>query len=241
MAAEKTTKRKKSTTGEGATALRLRSDPRKERRYEPKESAAAWISMGAMSVGALLLGAGVYGQWLRAEALGPHKLAPYLLLGGALVLLLVAFAGPRTALPIRVGDAGVGSERDGSDVDRIEWRDVIRIGLSAGMLTVESSGNTLAVSLKLHGQAAARIVSEARARIAGRVDEELDDKQLEPIDGDAGEVLPLEAPQIAGSRCKATDKLIAFEKDARLCGQCGEVYHKDSVPPTCLTCEAKLK
>jgi hypothetical protein len=54
-------------------------------------------------------------------------------------------------------------------------------------------------------------------------------------------VVPLEPPQAAGQRCKASDKLIAFEKDARVCGRCGEVYHKEGVPSACLTCGAKLR
>ena len=61
------------------------------------------------------------------------------------------------------------------------------------------------------------------------------------LDGDAGEKLTLEPPQVAGQHCKQSDKLIAFEKDGRLCGRCGEVYHKDSVPQRCLTCDAALK
>lgn len=241
MAGEKTTKKTKAAGEGSASALRLRSDPRKERRYEPKESTAAWISIGGMSVGALLLGGGVYGQWLRAWARHepePHKWASWLLLAGALVLMLVAFVGPRAPTPIRVGDAGVGSEKDASDIDRIEWRDVLRIALGGGVLTIESEGNTLSISNKLHAQAVARIVAEARARIPTKVDEI--DKDLEELDADAGEVLPLEAPQVAGARCKASEKLITFEKDARLCGRCGEMYHKDAVPQKCLTCDAKL-
>jgi hypothetical protein len=52
---------------------------------------------------------------------------------------------------------------------------------------------------------------------------------------------PLEPPQIAGQSCKATGKVISFEKDARLCGQCGELYHKSGVPDRCLTCDARLR
>ena len=32
----------------------------------------------------------------------------------------------------------------------------------------------------------------------------------------------------------------AFERDARLCPNCGEVYLKDQVPKKCLTCQAEL-
>jgi hypothetical protein len=242
MAAEKTSKKKQKSTGESSgTALRLTSDPRKERRYEPKAGATAIISVVGLSVGAVLLGAGTYGQWMRAESLGPHPYAPWLLMGGALLMLAIAFFGPRSATPIRVGDAGIGKEKDGGEIDRIEWRDISRIALVGGdALTIESPGTTMVIPLKLQPQAAARIVSEAKARIPSKVDE-IEGEPFEALDDSVGEVLPLEAPQLAGARCRATDKLIAFEKDARLCGRCGEVYSKDAVPAACLTCEAKLK
>ncbi|MFT3769326.1 MAG: hypothetical protein QM820_28140 [Minicystis sp.] len=245
MAGEKTGKRKQKSAGGGgegggASALRLASDPRKERRYEPKASTTGVISVIALSIGAVLLGAGTYAQWFRAEALGPHPAAPWLLLAGALLLIAIALFGPRSATPLRVGDAGIGREKDGGEIERIEWRDIARIVLGGDALTIESPGNTLVVPVKLHPQAAARIVAEGRSRIPAKV-EEINDDALDKLDDGEGTVLPLESAQVAGSRCKATDKLIAFEKDARLCGKCGEVYHKDAVPPKCLTCEAKLK
>jgi hypothetical protein len=243
MAAEKTTRRKqkdaRGEAGEGKSALRTRSDPRKERRYEPKASAVAVVSVVGMSIGAVLLGAGVYGQWLRGDELGPHKAAPWLLLGGALLLLAVGLFGPRAAKPVRVGDAGVGLENDAGEIQRIGWHDVTRIVLGSDLLTVQASGASISIPVKLHAQAAARLVAEARARVPSKV-EDVEKGALAAVEDDAGEVLPLDPPQAAGSRCKATDKLIAFEKDARYCGRCGEIYHKESVPPKCLTCDAKL-
>ena len=242
MAAEKTIRRKQKGArepGEGTSALRTRKDPRRERRYEPRASAVAVISVVGMSIGAVLLGAGVYGQWLRADELGPHRFAPWLLLGGALLLLAVGLFGPRAARPVRVGDAGVGLENDAGEILRIEWRDVTSLVLGSDLLTVQASGASISIPVKLHGQAAARVVAEARARIPSKV-EDIEKDAIEALDDTAGEVLPLDPPQAAGSRCKATDNLIAFEKDARFCGRCGEVYHKDHVPPKCLTCDAKL-
>ena len=245
MAAEKTTRRKQRSSkregsegGEGA--LRTRSDPRKERRYEPKASATAVVSVLVLSIGAVLLGAGTYAQWLRPEELGPHKAAPWLLLAGALSLLAIAVFGPRNPRPIRVGDAGVGAEIEDNEITRIEWRDVTRILLGGDVLTVESPSANLSIPVKLHPQAAARVIAEARARIPARV-EDVNDESFDALDESEGQVLPLEPPQVAGTRCKATDKLIAFEKDARLCTRCGEVYYKDSVPERCLTCDAKLR
>lgn len=246
MAAEKTTKRKQqksaraSGAGSGeATSLRMLGDPRQERRYEPKASTIALVAVIALSIGAVLVGAGTYGQWLRSEELGPHKYAPYLLVAGAVLLVGVALFGQRNVFPVRVGDAGVGLEKEPTDIERIEWRAVTQLLLASDGLTVQAHGAMITIPLPLHAQAVARIVKEAKARIPKRI-EDIDAESLPKVAAGAGEVIPLDPPQIAGARCRKTDKLIAFEKDARLCGRCGEIYHKDSVPPRCLTCDARL-
>lgn len=246
MAAEKTTKRKKKTSGEAAGAgtetfaLRTQDDPRSERRFEPTASAMAVISTVAMSIGAVLVGAGTYAQWLRTGDLGPHPAAPFLLAGGALLLIAVALFGQSLARPLRVGDAGVALEKGPGEIERLEWRDVSRILLGGGVLSLQGSGTTVSVPVAVHRTAAARIFSEASRRIPGRL-EGVDGSHLGQPDSNAGEKLMLEPPQVAGQHCKQSDKLIAFEKDGRLCGRCGEVYHKDSVPQRCLTCDAQLR
>jgi hypothetical protein len=57
---------------------------------------------------------------------------------------------------------------------------------------------------------------------------------------DDGELLVVESLQVAGRECAASGKTIAFERDARLCPQCCQVYLKDRVPKKCLTCDAEL-
>jgi hypothetical protein len=248
MAAEKTTKRRQRAAKTEPEAprimLRLRKDPRREWRYEPATSASAWISVLGLSIASVLLGAGVYGQWLRSavrpEMTEPHPYASYLLLGGALLMAAFALFGPRPAKPIRVGDAGIAVEKGAGELDRIEWRDVTRILVGSDTLTFQGPGTVVAIPMKQHPQAAARAVAEARARIPAKL-EDVDTASVPKLDEDAGEVIPLEKPQLAGARCKASDEMIAFEKDARLCGSCGEVYHKAHVPDRCLTCEAQLK
>jgi hypothetical protein len=176
MAAEKTIKRKKKTSGEAAggggpeLALRTQDDPRSERRFEPTASAMAVISTVAMSIGAVLVGAGTYAQWLRAGELGPHPAAPFLLAGGAALLIAVALFGQRLAKPVRVGDAGVALEKDPGELDRLEWRDVSRILLSGGVLSVQGSGTTISVPVAVHRAAAARIFAEASRRIPAKVE-----------------------------------------------------------------------
>jgi hypothetical protein len=231
----------KGAGGDGELMLRTKDEPRRERRYEPKAPPLAVLSVVAMSIGAVLIGAGTYAQWFRAESLGPLKEAPFLLAGGSALLIAVALFGQQLAKPIRVGDAGVALEKDPTELDRIEWRDVTRLILTSDALTVQGVGASISVPLRVHPQAAARIVAEASARLPKRVEDLDGTPPLAAPDDTQGEVLTLDPPQVAGAHCKSSEKVIAFEKDARLCGRCGEVYHKDSVPKRCLTCDARLK
>jgi hypothetical protein len=112
--------------------------------------------------------------------------------------------------------------------------------LSDRALTVQSAVTSIVIPIPLQRDAAARALAEARKRIPGKV-ESIQSGALDKYDERAGQALPLEALQVAGQKCKASGKLIAFERDARLCGRCEELYHKDSVPKRCVTCDARLK
>jgi hypothetical protein len=194
------------------------------------------MTLVALFAGAALAGAGTYGQWLRGEVLGPHKLAPYLFAAGAALFLVVSLAGRWAARPVRVGDAGVAVEKEGSDIDRLGWSDVTGIVLSDEMVTFQGSGRAISIPRLDHPDAAARALYEATVRIPARA-KDLSASTEPPY---AGDVLPLDPALVAGRRCKRSGKAIAFEKDARFCGRCGELYHKDSVPERCLTCDAAL-
>jgi hypothetical protein len=241
MAADKTKKgARPPQASRDDIALKLRSDPRSEWRYEPKSSPAALGTLIAGLCAAFLVGAGTYMQFLRDEALGPHKFGPVLLGVGVVLLLAVVFVGQWPARPIRVGDAGIGVERGGSDIERIGWYAVTGMLLSDRALTVQSAITSIVIPIPLQRDAAARALAEARKRIPGKV-ESIQSGALDKYDERAGQSLPLEPLQVAGQKCKASGKLIAFERDARLCGRCEELYHKDSVPKRCVTCDARLK
>jgi hypothetical protein len=137
-----------------------------------------------------------------------------------------------------VGDSGIAVEKSPAEIERVGWYEVTRVLLSDGVLTFQASGTSASIAVAVHRDAAARALAEARERIPEKVDVEGD---IGPLDRDAGDVIILEPPQVAGLHCKSSDKLIAFEKDARLCGRCGEVYHKDGAPRRCVTCDAKLR
>ena len=226
-------------------ALRQIDSPRSERRYEPRATPQAIVSVLLASIGVVALGAGSYAQWLHGWIRGeaePHRLAAYapvILAAGAIVLLGILLFGVRPAHPIRVGDAGVAVEKNAAEIDRIGWHQVTSLLLADDILTIQASGRSITLPLLVHREAAGRALAEARRRIpAIAADVE---GSIEPLDDAAGEVLEIEPVQVAGLRCKATHKAISFEKDARLCGRCGEVYHKDAVPPQCVTCGARLR
>lgn len=233
-----------TTTRQGAAeelVLRSRSDVRTERRFEAKIAAGSIVSMIVASLATVAAGAGFYAQFVHGGEDTPHRFAayaPYLLAGGVLVVIGVALFGQRPAAVIRVGDAGIAVEKGPAEIERVGWYEVTRVLLSDGMLTFQASGTSAGIPVAVHRDAAARALTEARERIPAKVDIEGD---VTPLDPQAGDVITLEAPQVAGLHCKSSDKLIAFEKDARLCGRCGEVYHKDGVPRRCVTCDAKLR
>ncbi|UQA55423.1 hypothetical protein [Polyangium aurulentum] len=242
MAADKTKKgARQPQASRDDVALKLRSDPRTERRYEPKRTTAVMVTPIVGLLGSFALGAGTYLLFLRDEALGSREtLAIGLLVAGVALLVFTLVGGQWPARPIRVGDAGVGVEKGGSEIDRIGWYAVTKMSLSQLALTVQSLSSTLVIPLSLHRDAAGRVLAEARQRIPGKV-EGIASDALDKYDTKAGQPMPLEPAQVAGQKCKASGKIIAFERDARLCGRCEEIYHKDSVPKRCVTCDARLK
>jgi ribosomal protein S27AE len=75
-------------------------------------------------------------------------------------------------------------------------------------------------------------VREARLRVPETV-QIGDEVALPAARENAGERLALEQLQVVGRRCAESGSIIAFEPDARVCGRCERVYHKDHVPEAC--------
>lgn len=239
MAAEKT-KRSKKSQADDEPVLKQRSDPRSERRFEPKPTPLILATMVALSVAAVMVGAGFYGQWFRAEELGPHPFAKILMAGGAGLLAIAALFGPRAAECIRVGDAGVAAEKGPSEIERIAWFEVKEILLDSKGLTIKGPGTLISMPLPTLREAVGETLREARARIPSLV-ERLEMNGLDKEGASSGETLALEMPQVTGQTCQASGKTLQFEKDVRLCGRCGALYHKDNIPKRCKCCDARLK
>jgi hypothetical protein len=229
-----------AAAGDELVLLLGRDDPRSERRFEPRTSPATLLTWVGMSVGAVLAGSGAYGQWLRGEALGPSKYAPWLLGASAFTLFAVALFGRWGAAALRVGDAGVALEKDHGELERIAWHQITGVTHAVGMVTVQGPGTAIGIPVAVQPDAAALFASELAVRLPARA-ETLASAGLPPASSGAGTVLPLDPPQVAGLRCRKSDKIISFERDARFCGRCGELYHTASIPRRCLTCEALLR
>ena len=210
---------------------------RKERRFSADSTYASRVSSIAGMAGALALGAGVYANWIREEAL---SFAPYLLGAGALVLGGALWKGGAELGAVRVGDADVVLEQ-GGELSRILWCDIERIAIEDQRIIVTGKEATIAFPFQAHLRATAWIVHEAGRRVPDVVALKRDQiKDLpEPKEFD-GELVNIEELQVTGRKCRASGKSISFERDARLCPNCGDVYLKDQVPKKCLTCQGEL-
>lgn len=206
---------------------------RVEHRFLPQQTQTSKLAVAAGGLGALVLGAGVYGQWIRDDV---FEQSPFLIAFGGLVLIAALVFGSGIASPVRVGDAGVAVEK-GDDLTRLPWCDIERIHVDTGKLVLRSPNLTLELPVAAHRGAVAWILSEAVRRVPGAMDvKESILKELPKPEDDVGERVPLDMLQVTGRRCASSDRMITFEREARLCPTCAQVYHQESVPKTCVTC-----
>ncbi|MFO0616659.1 MAG: hypothetical protein U0414_28960 [Polyangiaceae bacterium] len=213
---------------------RLPGSARTERRFAPRASSADLAGVLGTSLGAVAVGAGVYAQFVSKPA---HTFAPYMLGAGALVAGISFFLGGRP-VAIRVGDLGIGVEKSPDNIERMAWYEVDSVRFAANVLSFSGKGRVLSISQGSHPDAVKLAVSEAKRRIPARITD-----VVETFDApapDAGEAVVLEPTQLAGLRCRASDRIISVEKDGCYCGKCGQAYHRSSVPEHCLTCDANL-
>jgi hypothetical protein len=221
----------------GKKPKKKRKHERKERRFASESAQASQLAVGAGIVGGLALGAGVYAQWVRAI---PLEHAPYILAAGAFTLGAALLFGDQKTPAVRIGDAGIAIEK-GNELVRVPWCDIDRVYVEGGKLHVKSKTAPLALPLAAQSTAVSWILAEGTRRVPDVMDvrrEALNDLP-EPKDTD-GELVTLEAVQVAGRVCAKTGRAIAFERDARLCPRCAQVYHHSGVPKKCVTCKADL-
>lgn len=216
---------------------RKKQEERVERRFVPARSNAAMLTMAGAVVGGLAVGAGAYGQWISDPRVAA---SPWMVAGGAVVLAAVILWGDMEGTAVRVGDAGVALEKQGKPANRIAWCDMREVRLEDGTIRIDAEA-PLGFSVAANPSAAAWVIKEARERIPKRL--KADKAAREALPGtaaDDGERVQVEPLQVTGRACRASEQVITFERDARFCSRCGEVYHKDSMPDACLTCEAAL-
>ena len=210
---------------------------RKERRFVVQQTQSSRLSAGAGMAGALALGAGVYAQWIREPPLG---YAQYLVAGGALTLGAALWFSDSGGDPVRIGDAGIAIEKRG-ELTRVPWCDLKRVFMKSGKLVLETEEQSLEIPVAPHKAAVSLLLKELVSRLPDALDvKQSEIKDLpEPKESD-GELVPVENLQVAGKVCAASDTPISFERDARLCPNCAQVYHKDHVPKKCVTCSEEL-
>lgn len=210
---------------------------RKERRFTPEQTYSSGAAVAAGMLGALATGAGVWGQWISEN---PPGYAPYLFGGGALVLGGALWFGDAGAVPVRIGDAGIALER-GTELTRVAWCDLETVEVAGKQLLAKGQGVTFSIPIAAHPKAVAWILAEGTRRVPDAMNVKQSELAGLPAPKDLdGELVTLEGVQVAGKHCAASDKPISFERDARLCPNCAQVYLKDQVPKKCVTCEREL-
>ena len=194
-----------------------------------------------MSFGAVALGMASYAMLMRDAELEPIPYMPYMLVVGAALVLAYLMFGQQSSLVVRVGELGVGVE-DNDKVLRTSWWQIESVTVEGSVLSLKTTGKPIHLNLSHHGSAAARLIAEASKRIPERL--ELDDSDMAKIgapNNTDGEPLEVDAPQVTGERCRATEQPLTFEKDVRMCNRCGTLYHRSGVPTRCAECGKKLK
>lgn len=225
----------------------------KERRFLPVRDTRMTASLIAGGVGSLLLGAGVYIQFFRpsdnmlAVKLGAQVVemadkGSYVVGLGAVILAAVILLAPDFETAVLVGDCGVGTDEGKEEgAKRLLWCDIEEITLKNQILVVQGSGTKITIPLASQPQAAAWVIKEVQERIPSIISlSHAEQEQIPRAEEDAGERRKVGDLQIAGRHCAASDRVISYEPDARLCPRCGEIYHKNNVPEECVTCEGPL-
>jgi hypothetical protein len=221
---------------------------RHERRFVPRPTSNPVVVNVLGGVAAAALGAGTWAQfghaWMdRVEP--PYSFAPALIAAGAVAFGVAVWLGTSGETPLRVGASGIAIEK-GKELTRIPWYAVERISWNPDQQELSVAGKdesgrarALALTPKVQPGAIGWIVKEARERIPDRVDVPEEALGLPAASQGDGHVLVMEPVQVVGKRCATSDRVIAYEPDARVCPRCERVYYKESVPEAC-ACGASL-
>jgi len=207
-----------------------------ERSFVPGAGTVSKTELALGMIGCAVLGAGVY-----AVVLAPAgSVTGWPLLLGGLVLAGLAFFASPAATPVRVGELGI-IVGDPAEASRLYWHELRAVRVRAGQLRLESGQGTVALSLAVHAQAAARIVAEAGQRIGERLDvSPKAHERLPQLSEAEGERVPAARLRLAGQKCLASGVSITFESDAGVCSNCAALYHVGHVPASCLGCARPL-
>jgi hypothetical protein len=221
---------------------------RRERRFTPLPAMSQTVVNAFGGLSAAVLGAGVFAQFGHAwldNPLPPYSFAPAMIAGGAVAFGAAVWLGTSSEAVLRVGAGGIAIEK-ANDIARIPWHKVERIAWDPDRMLLEVRGKdeggrmqALALSPKVYPGAIGWIVKDGRSRIPLEVDVPDEAHGLPVAEQGDGELLTMEPFQVVGKRCAESDRVIAYEPDARVCTRCERVYYRLAVPEAC-ACGAAL-
>lgn len=220
------------------TAAKKTRRAMQERRLPPHASRRGVLTLAATVIGGLAFGAGVYAQWVSPK---PLAQAPWIVGGAAVLLAFVITWGDFGGVGVRVGDVGVALEVSGRSLQRLAWCAVQSIEIIDGKMKIAGESVQLSFRIASNPLGAAWIIHEAGARVPKVLRARRDETALLPETRDKdGVMLAVDREQVTGARCRASGRVIGFERDARFCPRCGAVYHFENLPGSCQVCEVAL-
>lgn len=231
MASTTTKTRKRTRTSGGGHAAH-----RKERTFLTSQTfmkpGVFWLGMA----GALALGAGVYSQWLMDE---PLSFASYIVAAGGFLLGAALWLAQADEVAVRIGDAGVFIDQ-GREGLRVHWFEMKRISLRGDRVSIETTGRELSFSRGANEAALAWLLKEASERLPQLIDVPKSLTESLPKPSEEGASHERVEDQVSGRNCAHSGQAITLEEDARVCPNCGQIYHKSHIPSRCLHCDTEL-
>jgi hypothetical protein len=211
---------------------------RKERRFATSSTfIPLWVALIGMA-GSVVLGAGVFGLWVIDP---PYVYGAYLVAAGGLGLGVALWFGQPAESAVAVGDAGIAVE-DGRDVKRMHWYEVKSARILGGQFVLESRDDKLKFSIGANPRAAAWALKQLAERTPNVIDiDKSFAEKLPAPDAAGGSETVVDNDQVAGRNCASSGRPLQLEEEARVCDGCGQIFHRDTVPTICTSCEKHLE
>ncbi len=190
-------------------------------------------------VGAFILGLSFYALWVIEP---PTSWSSVGILISLISLGLCFYYSSVSETAVALGDAGVGVY-DGQTRQSIAWYQLRTLCYSSGKLKLNpgDAKTELSFNLRANPGASAALFQAAQTKSWCALENEESLKMaIARLPQRLGQKRNVSDMQIAGRKCAVSKKAILVESDARFCPDCGQLFHRETLPEHCSECKAPL-